>query len=247
MTNIAANCRAVAAQIKAACAAAGRDPAGVAVVAVGKTFPAAALREAHRAGLRHFGENYLQEARTKMTALADLPLVWHFIGAIQANKTAPIASAFAWAHTVDRLKIARRLSAARAALMQSENAPPLKICLAVNLDDEKSKSGVAPAALADLAAAVVGLPGLRLGGLMAIPAPRRGAARQRAAFAEVRKLRDAVAVRENIALDALSMGMSGDYAAAIAEGATMVRIGAAIFGPREQPAAAERRKPAAGK
>jgi pyridoxal phosphate enzyme (YggS family) len=177
-------------------------------------------------GQREFGENYLQEALEKQAELRDLPLEWHFIGPIQSNKTRAIAENFSWVHSVDRLKIAERLSAQRPA-----GLPPLQVCIEVNVSGEASKGGVAPAELPALAAAVAALPGLRLRGLMAIPAPASDVAAQRAAFRQVRELYDALRAR-GLALDTLSMGMSGDLGAAILEGATIVRIGTALFGER---------------
>ena len=189
-----------------------------------KTKPAAAVREAYAAGIRDFGENYLQEALEKQAELSELPLIWHFIGPIQSNKTKPIAEHFAWVHSVDRLKIAQRLSEQR-----PTGLPPLNICLQVNVSAEDSKSGCAPAELAALAQAVSQLPNLRLRGLMAIPEPTDDVAAQRAAFARLRELRDGLP----LPLDTLSMGMSHDLDAAIAEGATWVRIGTALFGARD--------------
>ncbi|PZQ36493.1 MAG: YggS family pyridoxal phosphate-dependent enzyme, partial [Ectopseudomonas oleovorans] len=198
--------------------------ADIGLLAVSKTKPAEAIREAHAAGLRDFGENYLQEALEKQTQLADLPLIWHFIGPIQSNKTRPIAEHFDWVHSVDRLKIAQRLSEQRPA-----HLPALNICLQVNISGEDSKSGCSPEELTALARAVVALPNLRLRGLMAIPEPTDDVAAQHAAFARLRQLRDELALN----LDTLSMGMSHDLEAAIAEGATWVRIGTALFGARD--------------
>jgi len=191
---------------------------------VSKTKPAAAVREAHACGQRDFGENYLQEALNKQAELSDLALTWHFIGPIQSNKTRPIAEHFAWVHSVDRLKIAQRLSEQRPA-----HLPPLNICLQVNVSGEASKSGCAPEELPALALAVSQLPNLRLRGLMTIPEPTRDVAQQHAACARLRQLRDDL----NLELDVLSMGMSDDLEAAIAEGATWVRIGTALFGARD--------------
>ncbi|WP_324779415.1 YggS family pyridoxal phosphate-dependent enzyme [Thiobacillus sedimenti] len=218
--------QAVRARIAAAAAAAMRDPAGVTLLAVSKTFGAAAVRELAACGQLAFGENYLQEAQAKQAALADLPLAWHFIGPIQSNKTRPIAENFAWVHSVDRLKIAERLSAQR-----PPGLPPLQVCIEVNVSGEASKGGVAPAALPALAGAVAKLPGLHLRGLMAIPAPTADAAAQREAFRQVRELFDDLRARGH-GLDTLSMGMSADLEAAIQEGATIVRIGTALFGKR---------------
>ncbi|MFZ0105255.1 MAG: YggS family pyridoxal phosphate-dependent enzyme [Thiobacillus sp.] len=213
-------------RIVAAAGEAGRDPAEIRLIAASKTFDAAALREAHAAGQIDFGENYVQEALEKMGELGDLPLVWHFIGPIQSNKTRAIAEHFAWVHSVDRLKIAERLSAQR-----PSSVPPLDICLEVNISGEPSKGGVTAQDLPALARAVSHLPRLRLRGLMAIPAASTDPLVQRAAFAAVRRLYEALQA-SGYALDTLSMGMSGDLEAAIAEGATMVRVGTAIFGER---------------
>lgn len=218
--------RAVRARIEAAARQAGRDPAGIRLLAVSKTFDAAAVRDMAACGQRAFGENYVQEAQAKMAMLADLPLEWHFIGPIQSNKTRPIAERFAWAHSLDRAKLAERLSAQRPA-----HLPPLQVCIEVNVSGEASKRGVAPADLPALAAQVACLPGLALRGLMAIPAPEADPAAQRAAFRRVRAAFDDLIARGH-ALDTLSMGMSADLEAAIPEGATIVRIGTALFGER---------------
>jgi pyridoxal phosphate enzyme (YggS family) len=230
MSTIAHKLQAVDATIHAASKAAGRDPSAVRLLAVSKTFPAAAVLEAVSAGQRAFGENYLQEGLDKIAAVgAALPteqVEWHFIGPIQSNKTRPIAANFAWVHTVERLKIAQRLSEQRPAQL-----PPLNVCIQVNISGEASKSGATPDELPELARQVAVLPNLRLRGLMAIPEPETDAAKQRAAFARLRAL--AEQLREGgLELDTLSMGMSADLAAAIAEGATIVRIGSAIFGSR---------------
>lgn len=211
-------------RIAAAARAAGRDPASIRLLGVSKTKPANALREAHAAGLHDFGENYLQEALGKQEELRDLPLIWHFIGPIQSNKTKPIAEHFDWVHSVDRLKIAQRLSEQRPA-----HLAPLNVCLQVNISDENSKSGCSASELPALAEAVNALPNLRLRGLMAIPEPTEDTAEQNAAFAAVRDLQQ----RLNLPLDTLSMGMSHDLEAAIAQGATWVRIGTALFGARD--------------
>jgi pyridoxal phosphate enzyme (YggS family) len=221
---IAANISTLGERISAAAQAAQRDPASIGLLAVSKTKPAQALREAYTAGLRNFGENYLQEALSKQVELADLPLCWHFIGPIQSNKTRAIAENFAWVHSVDRLKIAQRLSEQR-----PENLPPLNICIQVNVSGEASKSGCTPADLPALAAAISALPRLQLRGLMAIPEPTDDSAEQNAAFAAVRSLQEHL----NLPLDTLSMGMSHDLEAAIAQGATWVRIGTALFGARD--------------
>ncbi len=224
MSTIAGNIAQVEARIRAAALAVHRDVTSIHLLAVSKTKPAAALREAHAAGVRDFGENYLQEARAKQIELADLPLCWHFIGPIQSNKTREIAEHFAWVHSVDRLKIAQRLSEQRPA-----DLPPLNICIQVNVSGEASKSGCTPADLPALAAAISALPRLKLRGLMAIPEPTEDRAEQDAAFAQVRSLQE----RLNMGLDTLSMGMSHDLESAIAQGATWVRIGTALFGARD--------------
>ena len=193
-------------------------------MAVSKTRSAADIREAHSAQIQHIGENYLQEALAKIAELEDLPLVWHFIGPIQSNKTRAIAEHFDWVHSVDRLKIAQRLSAQRPAEL-----PPLNICLQVNISDEPSKAGVSLAELPGLAHAVARLPQLHLRGLMAIPAPAVTSAERRA---PLRALREAMSALD-LPLDTLSMGMSDDLDEAIAEGASMVRIGSALFGARD--------------
>ena len=224
MSTIAGNIARVEARIRAAALAVQRDVTSIHLLAVSKTKPAAALREAYAAGVRDFGENYLQEARAKQVELADLPLCWHFIGPIQSNKTRDIAEHFAWVHSVDRLKIAQRLSEQRPA-----NLPPLNICIQVNVSGEASKSGCTPADLPALAAAISALPRLKLRGLMAIPEPTEDRAEQDAAFATVRTLQESL----NMGLDTLSMGMSHDLESAIAQGATWVRIGTALFGARD--------------
>lgn len=214
--------------------AAGRDPASITLLAVSKTFDAQAVLAAAQAGQRAFGENYVQEAIDKIAVMRDmrehnpdLQLEWHFIGPIQSNKTRQIAEHFDWVHSVDRLKIAQRLSEQRPADM-----PPLQICLQVNVSGEATKSGLEPYALLELARAVVLLPNIRLRGLMAIPEPTEDVQQQRAAFAKLRFMQnDLQAV--GIQTDTLSMGMSADMDAAIAEGATIVRIGTAIFGVRD--------------
>ena len=224
MSTIADNIAEVEARIRAAALAVQRDVTSIHLLAVSKTKPAAALREAYAAGVRDFGENYLQEARAKQVELADLPLCWHFIGPIQSNKTRAIAEHFAWVHSVDRLKIAQRLSEQRPA-----DLPPLNICIQVNVSGEASKSGCTPADLPALATAISALPRLKLRGLMAIPEPTEDRAEQDAAFATVRDLQASL----NLALDTLSMGMSHDLESAIAQGATWVRIGTALFGARD--------------
>lgn len=221
-----ARLQAVQARIAQAATAAGRDAADIALLAVSKTVGAAAVRDLAACGQRAFGENYVQEALDKQAVLRDLPLQWHFIGPIQSNKTRAIAENFSWVHGVDRLKIAERLSSQRSPAMS-----PLQVCIEVNVSGEASKGGVAPAELPALAAAVAVLPGLRLRGLMAIPAPTADVAAQRAAFRQVRELFDDLNMRDH-ALDTLSMGMSSDLEAAILEGATIVRVGTALFGER---------------
>lgn len=213
-------------RIADACADAGRSPETVTLVAVSKTQPAAAIAAAAAAGQRDFGENYLQEALAKQPVLAGQGLVWHFIGPIQSNKTREIAAHFDWVHGVDRLKIAQRLSEQRPAALA-----PLQICLQVNISGEDSKSGVAPADVSTLAAQVAGLPRLQLRGLMAIPAPVRAGGDLREPFRALRWLQQSLN-NAGLALDTLSMGMSDDLEAAVAEGATQVRIGTAIFGAR---------------
>ncbi len=206
--------------------AAGRDPQDITLVAVGKTFPPADLRALAQAGQRDFAENYVQEALDKQAVLADLPLMWHFVGPIQRNKTSLIATHFDWVHSVDRVLVAERLSAARG----GQN-PPLNVCLQVNISREDSKSGVLPEDLLPLARAVAPLPHLRLRGLMAIPRQTSDLQQQRQQFAAVRSC--LVQLRaEGIMLDTLSMGMSDDFEPAIAEGATMVRLGSLLFGRR---------------
>ena len=224
MSTIADNIALVSSRIHAATAAAGRPENSVQLLAVSKTKPAQDLREAHAAGLRDFGENYLQEALGKQLELADLPLIWHFIGPIQSNKTRAIAEHFAWVHSVDRLKIAQRLSEQRPA-----DLPPLNICIQVNVSGEASKSGCTPADLPALAKAISELPRLNLRGLMAIPEPTDDRAEQDAAFAAVQRLQASL----DLPLDTLSMGMSHDLESAIAMGATWVRIGTALFGARD--------------
>ncbi|GIX30912.1 MAG: YggS family pyridoxal phosphate enzyme [Porticoccaceae bacterium] len=232
--DLAENLARVRERIARAARMAGRDPGEIALVAVSKGHPPEAIRAAWRLGLRSFGENYLQEAQAKMAALADLPLEWHFLGPVQSNKTREIAARFAWVHSVDRFKVARRLSEQR-----PPQLPPLQICLQVNLDDEPSKSGVRCAEVADLALAVAELPRLALRGLMAIPRPRSDPAAQREPFFRLRRLLATLrALDPRLArLDTLSMGMSADLEAAVAEGATLVRIGTALFGPRPGAAA----------
>ncbi len=224
MSTIAENISTLAERIHHAAQAVGRDPASIGLLAVSKTKPASDLREAYAAGLRDFGENYLQEALGKQLELSDLPLIWHFIGPIQSNKTRAIAEHFSWVHSVDRLKIAQRLSEQRPAEL-----PPLNICIQVNVSGEASKSGCTPEDLPALAHAINALPNLKLRGLMAIPEPTQDSDEQNAAFATVRTLQEQL----KLPLNTLSMGMSHDLEAAIAQGATWVRIGTALFGARD--------------
>lgn len=198
----------------------------VKLVAVSKAHPSSAIREAYQAGQTIFGENYLQEALEKQSELDDLAIEWHFIGPIQSNKTQAISQHFAWVHSVDRLKIAQRLNEAR-----PPHLPPLQVCIQVNVSNEESKSGVSPDDLEVLAAAIQTLPRLKLRGLMAIPAPTKDKSQQIAQFKQVRECYDAL-LAKGFTLDALSIGMSDDYPIAIAQGATIVRIGSAIFGAR---------------
>jgi hypothetical protein len=205
---------------------AARAAGSVRLIAVSKTWPASALAEAYQHGQRDFGENYLQEALAKQQELRNLDIVWHFIGPIQSNKTKPLAEHFQWVHSVDRLKIAQRLSEQRPA-----DLPPLNVCLQVNISGETSKAGITLAELADLVPAVMALPRLKLRGLMAIPAPTEDIAEQRQAFGLLREALQHLGIAE---LDTLSMGMSHDLEAAVLEGATLVRIGTAIFGERQR-------------
>lgn len=198
------------------------------LLAVSKNFPAGAVREAFMAGQTAFGESYVQEALEKMALLHDLALEWHFIGPLQSNKTRAVAKNFSWVHSIDRAKIADRLSAAR-----PETLPPLQVCIEVNISGENSKSGISPDAAAGLAAHIQHLPRLKLRGLMAIPEPTGDAARQRMQFRRLSELMAGLN-RQNFQLDTLSMGMSGDMESAIAEGATIVRVGSAIFGVRSR-------------
>ena len=226
MTTISANLQAVKRRIIRACSASGRDPACVTLLAVSKTFPATALHAAHAAGQICFGENYVQEALGKQAELADLDLEWHFIGPLQSNKTKPVAEHFSWVHSVERLKIAERLSAQR-----PPGLPPLNVCVQVNVSGEASKSGCAPDEAPALCRAVAMLPNLRLRGLMTIPEPTEDTALARRRFAALRTLKERLN-DEGLALDTLSMGMSHDLEDAIMEGATIVRVGTAIFGER---------------
>jgi PLP dependent protein len=230
MTSIASNLQTVRDRIGHACAVAGRDVTQVTLLAVSKTFGPEAVEQAVAAGQRHFGENYVQEGVEKILALRERQpaesLCWHCIGPLQSNKTRLVAEHFDWVQSVDRLKIAQRLSEQRPAALG-----PLQVCLQVNVDGGANKSGVSPAELPVLAQAVVRLPGLRLRGLMCIPEPADSPAAQRALFGQARALFDDLN-RQGLVLDTLSLGMSDDLDAAIASGSTMVRVGRAIFGGR---------------
>jgi hypothetical protein len=232
MTTLEQRLAGVRERIQQACRMAGRDPAHVGLLAVSKLQPAQAVRQAQQAGQRAFGENYVQEALDKMAALADLRGVteWHLIGPLQSNKTRAVAEAFDWVHSVDRLKIAQRLSDQRPASL-----PPLNLCLQVNISGEASKSGLPPQEVAQVATAVAALPRLRLRGLMSIPEPAQGLPAQQAPHRALRLLLQNLN-QQGLALDTLSMGMSDDLEAAVAEGSTMVRVGTAIFGARPRDA-----------
>ncbi len=229
MVKISDNLQDVQSRIAAAARASRRNPEDIRLLAVSKTWPAESVRTAWVAGQRAFGENYVQEGVTKITTLADLlpaGIEWHFIGPLQSNKTRDVAEHFSWVHGIDRLKIAERLSAQR-----PDHLPPLNVCIQINVSGEASKSGVAPEAARELAHAVSGLPHLRLRGLMAIPEPTNDEALLKSRFASLRHLRETL-VSEGLSLDTLSMGMSHDFELAIAEGATLIRVGTAIFGTR---------------
>lgn len=226
MTTINERLHRINAQIRTVATEAGRDPEAVRLVAVGKRHPAGAIRAAAEAGQRDFGENYVREGLDKMRELADLDLCWHYIGPLQSNKTRDVAGHFAWMHTIDRYKIARRLSEQR-----PDDMPALQVCIQVNISGEPQKAGITPERLEDLAGRVAELPGLTLRGLMCLPAPAESQAAQREPFRRMRELFDGLNARGH-RLDTLSMGMTADLAAAINEGSTMVRIGTAIFGPR---------------
>ncbi|HSE00470.1 MAG TPA: YggS family pyridoxal phosphate-dependent enzyme [Burkholderiales bacterium] len=228
MASIAANLQAVRDRIARAARAAQRDPGGILLLAVSKTFPPAHIEAAFAAGQKAFGENHAQEAVQKITVLAAIPLEWHFIGPIQSNKTRLIAQHFAWVHSLEREKIAERLNAAR-----PEGAPPLNVCIQVNVSGEATKSGIAPGGEVRLADAIARLPRLKLRGLMAIPEPTSDVMLQRRRFALLRELKEKLAAHGH-ALDTLSMGMTDDFEAAIMEGATIIRVGTAIFGPRQE-------------
>jgi len=217
----------VMARIARAARDARRDPAAVRLLAVGKTFPPDALRAIYAAGQRDFGENYVQEGAAKIDALSDLPgIEWHLIGSLQSNKAAQAARHFGWVDTIDRMKIAERLAGAR-----PSDALPLNVCVEVNVSGEASKTGVAPAEAVALATAVAALPRLRLRGIMGVPEPTGDVARRRAQFRALRDCFDACKAA-GLPVDTLSMGMSSDFEDAIAEGATLVRVGTALFGHR---------------
>ncbi|MCL2524364.1 MAG: YggS family pyridoxal phosphate-dependent enzyme [Betaproteobacteria bacterium] len=226
MSAIAANLQAVLARIADACALSGRSPESVRLLAVSKTWPADCVLAAAAAGQRAFGESYVQEGVAKLAATSGDDLEWHFIGPLQSNKTRAVAEHFAWVHGIDRLKIAERLAAQRPA-----HLPPLQVCVQVNVSGEASKSGCRPDEAAALCHAVAALPRLRLRGLMTIPEPSDDVAAQRAPFCRLRELAEQLRAA-GLTLDTLSMGMSHDLEAAVAEGATIVRIGTAIFGER---------------
>lgn len=233
MTTIPANLQAVRDRIERALAAASRPAGAVSLLAVSKTWPAERVSEAAAAGQRAFGENYVQEGVDKIRALAGLELEWHFIGPLQSNKSRSVAEHFDWVHSLDRLKLAERLSSQR-----PPQRAPLNVCIQVNVSGEASKSGVAPDEVGPLAHAVAGLPGLRLRGLMCIPEPDGGEALLRARFRLLGTISEALH-GQGLVLDTLSMGMSHDLELAIAEGSTLVRVGTAIFGARtvvEKPA-----------
>ncbi|MGY6122390.1 YggS family pyridoxal phosphate-dependent enzyme (plasmid) [Paraburkholderia strydomiana] len=229
MPDLIHNLEAVKQRIAMAAHVAGRDARSIALLAVSKTFPAEDVRAAHAAGQRAFGENYVQEALTKIEALADLrgSLEWHFIGPLQSNKTRPVAEQFDWVHSVDRLKIAQRLSEQR-----PDNLPALNVCLQVNISGETSKSGGSVEEAAEVAREIATLPKLKLRGLMAIPEPVGSIDEQRVPHRQLRELFERLR-EEGLALDTLSIGMSGDLEAAVLEGATIVRVGTAIFGARD--------------
>ncbi len=233
MIGVTENLAIISDLLKQAALDAGRDPGAVRLVAVSKKHPLSAILAAAEAGHRDFGENFVQEGVDKIIDAGRDDLVWHFIGHLQSNKTRDAANYFDWVHTIDRIKIARRLSAQRPA-----DKAPLKVCIQVNVDDEASKSGVAPDDAIDLARDVASLPGLELRGFMCIPRATEDPDEQTAAFARMRELLE-TANERGLSLDTLSMGMSGDYRAAVAEGATLVRIGTAVFGPRPVDPAAQ--------
>jgi pyridoxal phosphate enzyme (YggS family) len=228
MTTISNALQAVRRRVEEAAAQCGRDPGAILLLAVSKTFGPDVIRAAHACGQRAFGESYAQEAVNKIEVLRDLDLEWHFIGPIQSNKTRLLAENFSWVHGVDREKIAQRLSEQR-----PNGMVPLNVCIQVNVSGEPSKSGVPPEQVAALARTMAALPRINLRGLMAIPEPTADVALQRARFRQVRELKDKL-VAQGLTLDTLSMGMSADMEAAIMEGATIVRVGSAIFGERDK-------------
>ena len=228
MGSIPDNLQAVKGRIAGAARAAGREPAAVTLLAVSKNHAPALIEQAYGAGQHAFGENYVQEAAEKMDALAALPIEWHLVGPLQSNKTRLVAERFQWVHTIDREKIARRLSEQR-----PEALPPLEVLVQVNVSGEASKSGVAPGEVPALAKVVANLPRLRLRGLMSVPEPTADERTRHARFREVRELYESLK-RSGLKLDTLSMGMTADMQAAVAEGSTMVRIGTAIFGERQK-------------
>ncbi|MFM0741301.1 YggS family pyridoxal phosphate-dependent enzyme [Paraburkholderia xenovorans] len=229
MPDLIHNLEAVQQRIALAAHVAGRDTRSIHLLAVSKTFPAEDVRAAYAVGQRAFGENYVQEAITKVDALADLraSIEWHFIGPLQSNKTRPVAERFDWVHSVDRLKIAQRLSEQR-----PDDLPPLNVCLQVNISGEASKSGVSVAEAVEVAQQIAALPKLNLRGLMAIPEPAGGIDEQRVPHRQLRELFERL-IDDGLELDTLSMGMSSDLEAAVLEGATIVRVGTAIFGARD--------------
>ncbi|MDN3921189.1 YggS family pyridoxal phosphate-dependent enzyme [Roseateles violae] len=233
MATIAANLQETQTRLASACTRAGRPVQSVTLLVVSKTFSATAVREAYNAGARRFGENYVQEGLEKIEALADLrqDVEWHLIGPLQSNKTRVVAEAFDWVHSVDRLKTAQRLSEQRPAAL-----PPLNVCLQINISGEDTKSGAAPGEALALARAIAALPRLRLRGLMAVPEPAADFEAQRLPHRALAELQRQL-IAQGLTLDTLSIGMSADLEAAVAEGATMVRIGSAIFGQRPTPAA----------
>jgi len=229
-SDIAENIANVRAGIARACARSGRDTSAITLLAVSKTQSPDVIRLAAQTGIATLGENYCQEALEKIAALRDRPLIWHFIGPLQSNKTAAVAAAFDWVQSVDRLKIAQRLSTQR-----SPELPPLNICVQVNIDDETSKSGIAPNELPVLLDAIAALPNLNLRGLMAIPLADAGPEQRRSSFARMHDLFESQRARF-AQFDTLSMGMSDDFEIAIEEGATLIRVGSAIFGARPRKA-----------
>lgn len=228
--SIAENITKVRNRINEAAQAFSRDSSQIHLLAVSKTKPASAIRQAYACHITDFGENYLQEALNKQQELQDLELTWHFIGPIQSNKTKPIAEHFAWVHSVERLKIAERLSQQR-----PSHLPALNICLQVNISGEESKSGCLPDELITLTQAIIKLPNIKLRGLMAIPAPSDDNAQQQKVFAQVKALLEKLNAELSLSLDTLSMGMTHDLEAAVAQGSTWLRIGTAIFGERTYP------------